>query len=170
MGCRARVRIRHKVVDRLGWREGAKARGRAPRNRTQTGARTAWLGARGLDDSNRPEASQDRSQGQRQGRSGPGQGRVAGPGPGTGPGSGPEPGPGPGPGPGLGPGSGPCRPRPRPKRQGQGQGQDFWPRALPAPTKRPLVPSAQRTGVRDQGSQGAVPGGPPNQVRGQVGV
>ena len=34
----------------------------------------------------------------------------------------------------------------------------FLARALPAPTKRPLVPSAQRTGVRDQGSQGAVPG------------
>ena len=44
-----------KLQDRLGWREGAKARGRAPK-RTQTGARTAWLGRAGRVTENRPEA------------------------------------------------------------------------------------------------------------------
>ena len=63
-------------------------------------------------------------------------------------------------------------PRGRKSRAGQGQGQAstrstdrvraraFFARALPAPTKRPLIPTAQRTGVRDPGVSKA-PKGPP---------
>ena len=51
---------------------------------------------------------------------------------------------------------------------GQGQGRKagpvFWTRALPAPTKRPLVPAAQRTGVRDPEVSRGPLRGPPMQA------
>ena len=57
-----------------------------------------------------------------------------------------------------------------PRKQGRRGPHNFC-QSLPAPTKRPLVPAAQRTGVRDPEFSRGPPRRPPmNNVRGQLGV